>query len=362
MQLKIQNLLTNSLYPESMSYSGIQNGSKLSRAGNDAGFDIAEIAKRVAEQEAMQEAALAQQIEQEFEDAIQGSLMEDTAALAALGQTAMRLGAAGLTSTVHAVTTRIEEAAARKTAAQADAFDPREERNRNDRKDRDEELLRDFRQDARQALRQMQEEQERQRAERETQKIGDVEMSRADWGRLASALQNDERHRNWFIQHFLQQGLSREEAERRTKIIQDAAAAADKPPETRTPADWDAIRRAEETPGVGNAVTLHAQNERDGYFATEPKAEIASLGESAETGAASRLGFFASGKLGSSVAASADSEGGIAAVGSITTSFNNAATGMAEVQSPDQRHTAQLVAEKPVRAAPTPALGADGLA
>lgn len=358
-----------------MAYSGIQNGSKLSRAGNDAGFDIAEIAKRVAEQES----ALAKQIEQEFEDAIQGSSMEDTAALAALGQTAMRLGAAGLTSTVHAVTTRIEEAAARKTAAQADAFDPREERNRNDRKDRDEELLRDFRQDARQALRQMQEEQERQRAERETQKIGDVEMSRADWGRLASALQNDERHRNWFIQHFLQQGLSREEAERKMLETQRLGEILNKREELWTPEERSFVKEKEHDPYIQKGLKEYSIWTQSDVAASHQNAKSATQGDTELAGASNRANFFASGEISNraiepvtapadgvspstriSLAAAHKLEGGIATQ-NLAAAFNPAASGAALSQAADPQLVAQPPAQRLAQQTNAPALNADAL-
>jgi hypothetical protein len=127
-----------------------------------------------------------------------------------------------------------------------------EERKRDEReKDRADEVS-DFRQNSRLSERQLQAELEQHRRSQHT--LGGVTMSGEEWSNLADAMRNDDKVKNAMTAHLMAQGMTKAQADQKVQQYADAAAAMAKPPSQRTPADKDAIDRANNDPNFRGAV------------------------------------------------------------------------------------------------------------
>jgi hypothetical protein len=259
------------------------------RSAGNGGFNIGQIALATED--------LVREITEKFEDALAGSSVDDSGELSVLSNIARQLNlpssGAGLASFANHALARLEERAANNGGGSENVWSRiTEERKRDEReKDREDERG-DYRQNARQALQQRAEE---LRAMREQETVGNVTMSRAEWGDLATAIRTDEKTRNWFIEYYMQQGLTKAQAEQKTKETEELAAALAKPANQRTPADIAAITRGRNDSAITRAIEQHEDRQTRGFSAEAPTTQAAALGSDLDDSAINRASAFENG-------------------------------------------------------------------
>lgn len=241
------------------------------RSAGNGGFNIGQIALATED--------LVREITEKFEDALAGSSVDDSGELSVLSNIVRQMNlpssGAGLASFANHALARLEERAANNGGGSENVWTRNTEDRKRDEREKDrEESLSDTRQNARQAQQQRAEE---LRAMREQETVGNVTMSRAEWGDLATAIRTDEKTRNWFIEYYMQQGLTKAQAEQKTKETEELAAALAKPANQRTPADIAAITRGRNDPIITGAIDQHDEFSSRGVSVASPTAQAAAL-------------------------------------------------------------------------------------
>ncbi len=207
------------------------------RSAGNGNFNIGQIATDAQR--------LSETIKAEFEDALYGSALDGSGDLSELEAIAHRVGdiATGVALLATNTRTRLDERASNNDG-RADVWTRLNDERRRDEREKDKaDEVSDFRQNARQAQQQLQAELEEHRRSQHT--MGGVTMSGEEWARFADDIRNDERIRNSMRDYLIRQGLSPKDADKKLEDYANAASAMAKPPSQRTPADWAAIRRAD---------------------------------------------------------------------------------------------------------------------